>query len=437
MSNKIVVNTGCGSITGLASEDAVIFRGVPFAEAKRFAYPTLIEKWDGEVDATGTETECPQLSTYTDDSHRFYTQEFRDGVVWNYAENPLTLNIIAPKNVENCPVLIFFHGGGFHTGKQSELPAGSSTEYAKRGIVLVSVGYRLNVFGLYRSGNYCLYDQIAGIRWVHDNIAAFGGDPDRITISGQSAGAVSCMELLYSDVLKGLVRGAVLMSGGGFFPEIGHTWNAEESKDFWDGVERRAGCSSKEELAAAPAEVVWNAWWKEHQEHGSIHLMLGGIDGKLVPDRSSRIRKSGKLLDIPILIGVTSQDMIAPVAMHRIMVDFGLWSARRRRQPVYGYLFDRVPPGNRFKAFHSADLWYVFGNMDKSWRPFEQRDRELLREMADCVAAFVKTGDPGWESISPANRKVRYFGDRKLRMISTLQALPELMKNTLFQRGPM
>lgn len=437
MEQNITLNTRCGSIRGLLWEDAAVFRGVPFAEAERFAYPTLIEKWDGELDATGTETECTQLSTYDDDRHRFYTREFRDGMEWNYAESPLTMNIITPLNAKDCPVLVFFHGGGFHTGKQSELPFGSSTEYAGRGIILVSVGYRLNVFGLYRSRNYCLYDQIAGIDWVRENISAFGGDPDRITISGQSAGAVSCMELICSRALEGKIRGAVMMSGGGFFPEFGRTWTEEESRDFWDRVERAAGCRSEEEFRIAPAETVWRAWENEHRQHGSIHLMLGGIDGKLVPGTPSEIRKNPQMLDIPVLIGVTSQDMIAPVGMHRIMMAFGLWSARQGRKPVYGYLFDRVPPGNLFKAYHSSDLWYIFGNQERCWRPFEEKDRELCREMADAVAAFVRTGNPGWEPITPSHRRVRYFGDRNIKMTTTLRVLPELLKNTLFQRGPM
>lgn len=436
MDNIITKITHCGTIRGLELEDAVFFRGVPFAEAERFCYPTLIEHWDGEIDATGTETESPQLSAFADDSVKFYTREFRDGVQWNYAENPLTLNIIAPKDAENCPVLIYIHGGSFTNGKQSELPAGSTTEFARRGIVLVSIGYRLNVFGFYRSRNYGLYDQLAGVRWVHEHIADFGGDPSRITLSGQSAGAISCMDLLFSDKLKGLIQGAVLMSGGGFFPEFGYAWTEEESKDFWDRVERRAGCSSEEELKQAPAETVWRAWYTEYRTNGSLHLELSGIDGELVPGRYSQIRKSGEMLDVPILIGVTSQDMFAAVGMHWMMMDFGLWSARRHRRPVYGYLFDRTLPGGLFKAFHSADLWYVFGNMDKSWRPFEPRDRELQQEMTDAVAAFVRTQDPGWEPISPRQRKVRYFGDRKLRMISTLRALPGLLNNTLFERGP-
>ena len=431
-------NLGCGRIRGLVLEDALLFRGVPFAEARRFELPVPIRKWEGEFDATGDELECPQLSSYTDDSERFYTREFRPGVRFSYAESPLTCNIITPKDASGCPVLIYIHGGGFNTGKQSELPVGTSTEYAKRGIILVSLGYRVSVFGLYRSRNYCLHDQIAGIRWIRDNIAAFGGDPEQITICGQSAGGMSVMSLLFSEELKGIIRGAFMMSGGGFFPAFGYPWTEKESKAFWDGVEKRAGCSSEEELKTVPAERLWNAWWEEKQKNGSLHLLQSGVDGHLVPCRPSKIRrKGGPLLDVPILIGATSQDMMAPVIMHRMVLSFGLWSARRGRAPVYGYLFDRVPPGKVFKAFHSADLWYFFGNMDRSWRPFGSRDEELLKEMADAVASFVRTQDPGWAPITPRMRKLRYFGDRKLTMISTLQALPELIRNTILERGPM
>ena len=123
------------------------------------------------------------------------------------------------------------HAYRHETGAVGELPWGGCTEYARRGVILVSVGYRLNVFHLFRSQNYGLHDQLAAIRWVREHIAAFGGDPGRITLMGQSAGAMSIMDLCYSDALQGVVRGAILMSGAGLVPAPTGPWTEEQDRD--------------------------------------------------------------------------------------------------------------------------------------------------------------------------------------------------------------
>ena len=433
--DTVTVSTKCGDVTGILRQGSRLFRGIPYATAERFEYPQQITDFGGSFDATQDPLECPQLSTYTDDSERYYTKEFRRGMEFRFAESPLTLSVITPENPENCPVLVYIHGGGFFNGKQSEAPAGDSDEYAKRGIILVSIAYRLNVFGLYRCENYYLYDQITAIKWVRDNIASFGGNPEEITIIGQSAGAMSVFQLLYTDVLKGVIKGAVMMSGAGFFPSFGNGYTKKQGKRFWDMVMTEAGCRSDEELKRAPAETVWRAWTKVREEHGSLHQLQPGVDGKIIYAQPSKIRRSGKMLDVPMLVGVTAQDMMVPLIIFNMAKRFALWSEKHGRR-VYTYYFDRVPPGNMYKAFHASDLWYVFGNMEKSWRPWEKEDYELSAVMADCVAKFVKEGNPGWEPYGRGFRKFRRFNTSREEYVSPADCFGELVRNTIFERGP-
>ena len=187
--NSITLVCPCGKLKALNEDGVILARGIPFAVTERFQPPEVIKKWSGLLDATGQETDCFQRSSFEDTSGTFYYREFREGRHFQYADSPMTLNIISPSLEGKHPVLFFIHGGSFETGTVGELPYGTSTEYAKRGIVLVSVGYRLNVFGMHGGVNYCLMDQIAAVDWVQ-NISAFGGDPDNITIMGQSAGAM-------------------------------------------------------------------------------------------------------------------------------------------------------------------------------------------------------------------------------------------------------
>ena len=442
---KVTIETGLGKVTGIEEKGVRIFRGIPYAITERFELPKPYPKWD-EFDATDQETDCYQFRAYYDESDQFYHGEFRRGRKpehWNFAESPMTLNIITRAEAKRDPVLIFIHGGSFENGCVGEDPYGTSTEYAKRDIVLVSLGYRLNVFGLYKSGNYGLHDMVFGIKWVKQHIADFGGDPDRITIAGQSAGAMSVMDLMYTKMLEGVVKGAIMMSGAGAVPDIAGPLTPEESDErFWSKVRERAGAGSEEEFKAMTDREVFDAWYETKREIGSVRTQQPGIDGTIIPKMPSKIMREGSYLDVPVLVGVTSQDFM-PYIIFDIAEGMGIVRSFHRHSPVWGYMFDRTPPGDHYKAFHAADLWYVFGNMKKSWRPFGREDYELKDEMADYFANFVRFGNPNggglpyWPSLGLRRRKFRLFGHKEKRYIGPVMGRNKEWKTMLREKGPM
>ena len=400
----------CGQVKGLKLQDAFLFRGIPFAETARFQSPVQVRHWDGVYDGTADETDCWQLGSFEDESNTFYYREFRAGREFRFAESPMTLNIVSPAEEGKHPVLLFFHGGGFETGEVGELPYGTSTEYAKRGIVLVSAGYRLNVFGLYGGENFGLQDQLAAVDWVRDNIAAFGGDPDQITLMGQSAGAMSVMDLLCSGKLAGRIRHAVMISGAGIIPGFVSPLPRAKVKAFWAKVDAAAGGDA----GTADPETLWRAWKQVKSREKPLYglrVMQPCLDGTVLREPQSKTVRSGRFQDIPLMVSVTSQDYM-PYFIYELALQLGRLCSRRGHAPVYGYFFDREPPGNSYKAFHASDLWYLFGNMDRSWRPFDALDYRLSAEMIDAVSSFCRTGSPGdpvWLPLSDRQKGFRLF----------------------------
>jgi para-nitrobenzyl esterase len=366
--SKITIDTKLGKVIGSEENGVRMFTGIPYAVTERFESPKPYPAWD-EFDATGLAIDCIQNRTYHDESGEFYHEEFRPGTSakdWKFAESPMTMNIITRSDANRDPVLIFIHGGSFENGCVSENPYGTCTEYAKHKIVYISLGYRLNVFGLYKSQNYGLQDMVFGIKWVKEHIADYGGDPGKITIMGESAGAMSVMDLLYSQTLKGVIRGAIMMSGGGTVPDMAGPYTPEESDEvFWSKVREEAGASSEEEFKAMPAETIFEAWLHCARTIGTVRTQQPGIDGTIIPKMPSKIMREGSYLDVPVIAGVTSQDFM-PYIIFDIAEGMGIVRDLHSHYPVWGYMFDRELPGNKYKAFHASDLWYMFGNMDKA-----------------------------------------------------------------------
>ena len=232
METKIV--TKQGAVQGLLSQDGrtVIFRGVPYAQPPvgelRFRRPQAHQPWEGVRDCTQFGPRCPQADLASMD---FYGREFYDDLVPPEDEDCLYLNIWTPAEAgpaSKLPVLFWIHGGAFMHGCSSEKEF-DGEGFARKGVILVSVNYRVNAFGFFAhpdleaeteekvSGNYGILDQIFALRWVKENIAAFGGDPEKVTIAGQSAGCMSVQTIVSSPLSQGLLRGAILQSGGGLY----------------------------------------------------------------------------------------------------------------------------------------------------------------------------------------------------------------------------
>ena len=402
---KVSVETPCGKVVGLLSDGVRVFRGVKYAEAKRFCPPVPTLRYDGVFDATEQGVCCPQMRAYRNEEHRFYYREFRKGMKFSYSEDCLILDIRAPEKAEKAPIIVFIHGGSFTGGSVNE-PQFDGSAYAKKGVVFVAINYRLNVFGFFADGEHSrgglgLLDQYAAIEWVRRNIEAFGGDPDNITLMGQSAGAMSIQTLISSPKLKGKIKRAVMLSGGGkrgVLLPLG-----KPHPRYWKKLIKAAGANSYEEFAALPAERVWTAWKTKHVV-GKALFTKPVLDGDLVVSKNCDV-------DIPIIFGTVKKDLLPPVLNH--MARAYARRQKRRGTPCYLFSFERLlPPDDA--SFHSCDLWYVLGSLGNSSRPFTDRDRALSEEMVSRIAGFCRTSSPnaegydGWEVYS-SRKDIKVF----------------------------
>ena len=418
---------GCGALTGNERETCLEFLGVPYARAGRFEYAAPVEKWDGVLDATRPGPACPQNRAVHEHlehpTRRFYKREFREGSVFTYGEDCLNLNIFTPKEARDCPVILFFHGGGFDSGINSEDPFDGAA-FAARGIVTVFANYRLGPLGWLtheeinenygRDGNFGLDDQLTAVRWVKKNIEAFGGDGDNITLLGQSAGAISIQYHCLNRANEGLFRRAAMMSGGGMFPRFALPRRAEDTHSYWLDFMSAAGCATLDELRMAPLEKIFDAVEEiKKRRKDSTYNTMPVIDGVLLPAPVDELIKTPLPLDY--LIGFTNTDMYAP-----LMAYIGLRFAKENGGFVY--FFDIDAPGDRNGAFHSSDLRYMFGTLAGSWRPYGARDEEASEQLGSYLANFARTGDPNgpglprWERMGHAHRRGLRFATEGTKM---------------------
>ncbi len=439
---KTELNTPCGEIRGIQGEGFLEFRGIRYANAKRWEYPEQVTHWDGVYDALHYGNCCYQRRAFENDAecNPFYHKEFRAGMEFTYGEDCLFLNICAPENADNCPVIIYIHGGSF-TGGSADEGHVSGTQFAKNGVIFVAINYRLGPYGFCSHpaltdkngvcGNYGLYDQYVALKWIRDNISAFGGDVNRMTLLGQSAGAMSVDIQLSNPLCENWFSGAVMMSGAAIQRRIARPVMPEKTEKFWNQVIENAGCENIEQLRNADAKTLFYAWSDAcRQSKLSIIYTLPVCDGKLVTRENFNMENTP---GIPCILGVTITDMM-PCVLEFLIKS---WVKHAKGNKNYVYVFSRELPGDNCGAWHSCDLLYAFSTLGISWRPFDEIDRRISRELSQSLCAFAKTGDPNCRELprwNPGVKAPMHFGEKSAPAALETKIL---IKNTFSKKGPM
>ncbi len=394
--------TACGIICGIENENTLEFRGIKYANANRWEYPIQIDVWDGIYDATCFGSCSYQQRGFEPDEkcNAFYHNEFRRGQKFTYSEDCQYLNIVTPKNAEKLPVLIYIHGGSFTGGSADESQLQGDV-FAENGIVFVSLNYRLGPYGFCSHpdltdkngccGNYGLYDQYIAIKWVYEHIAEFGGNPEKITLMGQSAGAMSVDILISSPLTKNMIKGAILCSGAGLQRKILKPLTPEKTVKYWDKIMENAGVKSMAELRNLDEKTLYYAWYKAYKSSMmSMPYTLPVCDGRLVTADTFTIKS---IPDIPYMVGMTITDMLPPF----LEILTNSWA--KKAPNTYTYMFSRLLPGDSKGAWHACDLLYWFKTLKISWRPMEEIDYKIADQMSQSVVAFTKYGNPNCDAI--------------------------------------
>ena len=464
------VAVASGRIAGTAGNGVVSYLGIPFAAPPvgdlRWRPPQPVAHWDGVSQATAFAPACLQTGVSMPGEAPPIT-----------SEDCLYLNVWSPvaRSGERLPVIVWIHGGGWTNGATA-MPLYSGGRLAKRGVVFVSVAYRLGPLGFLAhpelsaesgvgaSGNFGVMDQIAALTWVRDNIAAFGGDPARVTIAGQSAGAMSVSLLMSSPQAAGLFQRAIGQSGGVFEPlQLAPGYllaNAET-----DGVAyaRSVGASTLAELRALPADKLLGG------QAGSVSHPV--IEPRVLPRSPYEAYVAGLWNDVPVLVGSNAEEGnsladLAPVTaanfgseLKRVWGDlpsplttaypyatdgeakaarsaferdlrFGwdMWAWARLqaefgKAPAYSYRFDHAPPfpvgsvREHWGAAHFAELWYMFDSLPPQDAAWTEADRKLADRMASYWVNFARNGDPNgsglprWPAFTAAMGETLVLGD--------------------------
>lgn len=397
-----VITTPCGEIEGLINNNHYEFKGIRYATAKRWEYPEEVTSWDGIYDAKEYGACCYQRRAFEDDAkcNAFYHREFRRGIDFTYSEDCLFLNIFTPLSGSKLPVAIYVHGGTFTGGSSNEAHINGSA-FAENGIIYVSFNYRLGPYGFCSHpdlkdenglcGNYGLYDQQTAIHWVIHNIEAFGGDPDNITIMGQSAGSMSVDIQLSNEANKDCFKGAFMMSSTAMQRIFNRPMTPEGTKPYWEKVMKKAGVSSMEELRKLDPKSLYYAWLKVYDATKQrMRYTFPVFDGKLLKKENFSVKD---MPDISYLLGMTSLDMIPPV-LRFTNKTWAKTALNQNKNKCYTYMFDHNLPGDKRGNWHCSDMPYVFRTLHTGWRPYTDVDYKISDEMFNSACAFIKNHNP-------------------------------------------
>ncbi|HTT19542.1 MAG TPA: carboxylesterase/lipase family protein [Candidatus Sulfotelmatobacter sp.] len=448
------VKTRSGVIEGKDDGKVKSFLGIPYATPPigdlRWREPQPIAKWSGVKKATEFGFHCMQGNVFGD-------MVFRDP---GASEDCLTLNVWVPdKHIDpKMAVMVWIYGGGFVAGTTSEARQ-DGYHLAQQGVIVVSMNYRLGTFGFFvhpelakesghnSAGNYGLLDQLGALKWVHDNIAAFGGDPGNVSVFGESAGSFSVSAQMASPLAKGLFQKAIGESGGAFsrtgLPFESMSARAEKDAKL---VKDKLGASTLAELRAIPAEKLVQTFGSRPD----AFAFGPDVDGYFLPEPVPAIFAAGKQNDVALIAGWNHDEGSFEIAFapqkpnaenfkataqkdfgdkadeflklypadtdeHAMrsaqdyagdkFIAFSTWDwieaqSKTGKQPVYRYRFDMAPFNKnpnapRMGSYHSAEIEYVFGQLDSkadvTWR---ESDRQISDMMQKFWSNFAKTGNP-------------------------------------------
>ncbi|CEA06158.1 Fumonisin B1 esterase [Pseudomonas saudimassiliensis] len=357
-STRHVVDTTDGQLRGFeADENTWQFLGIPYAKPPlgdlRWRAPQPVEAWEGVREAVAWSDQAAQNPGL---------ERFGEG---GMSEDSLYLNVTAPKDAEALPVMVWFHGGGFTSLTSNTKPFNNPLAVASKGVVQVAVNQRLGPFGYIAhpqlsaesgyngSGNYGQLDLIAALEWVQDNIEAFGGDPDNVTIFGESGGGRKVLSLMGSPKAAGLFHRAISQSGT-LYPD---TRSLAAAEAIGSELQTRLGAASLEEMRSKS--------WLEVMSAAAPLVPYTNVDNHYLPHTERVSFESGVHNDVPFMFVVNTNDTIDPI---ETVIDVFPWMAPLKTAPVFATLFSHQPRGWReqgVQAYHGAELAYMF-NMPES-----------------------------------------------------------------------
>lgn len=437
---QTIVRVESGQVRGVTADGIHAYKGIPFAAPPvgdlRWRPPAPVANWDGVRDAASYGPACPQPARDSRGGGRADVQ----------SEDCLSLNIWAQDGARNLPVMVWIHGGGHRVGAGS-FPLYDGTALARQGVVLVTINYRLGLLGYFAHpaltaeagadaplGNYGFMDQITALEWVQRNIAAFGGDPSRVTVFGESAGGASIVYLLTSPQARGLFHGAIVQSGGGL-QRPGSL--AEHERN---GVEAAARIALPASASAADLRAASAEQWTEAL--GSLEGLGFGefIDGRLITEAPSRAFAEGRAADVPLMIGandneanvitslgitgsalnvlgprlpqlralygdVSEEEFTRQALGDAFFVAPAAWVAAQTASgaPSYLYHFTYVIERRRGAiegANHGTEIPFIFQTWNRLPIPpalITAQDRAFGEMISSCWVSFAQTGTPACE----------------------------------------